>query len=116
MRVYNPMTVIRQTSRKLLQAFFAEQGCLDFIDFEKDKLYEIQDAFRTLPEKAMTRAEGVMRNVFTLAGDESVLLRILDEALRHGIHSRAIPNSPSQLEWKTGLPWANRRGSLNFPL
>ena len=25
--------------------------------------------------------------------------------------SRAIPNSPSQLEWKTGLPWANRRGS-----
>lgn len=85
MRVYNPMTVIRQTSRKLLQAFFAEQGCLDFIDFEKDKLYEIQDAFRTLPEKAMTRAEGVMRDVFTLAGDESVLLRILDEALRHGI-------------------------------
>ena len=30
--------------------------------------------------------------------------------------SRAIPNSPSQLKWKTGLPWANRRGSLNFPL
>ena len=21
---------------------------------------------------------------------------------------------PSQLEWKTGLPWANTRGSLNF--
>ena len=85
MRVYNPMTVIRQTSRKLLQAFFAEQGCLDFIDFEKDKLYEIQDAFRTLPEKPMTRAEAVMRDVFALAGDESVLLRILDEAQRHDI-------------------------------
>ena len=39
MRVYNPMTVIRQTSRKLLQAFFADQGCLDFIDFDNDKLY-----------------------------------------------------------------------------
>ena len=26
----------------------------------------------------------------------------------------AIPSSPSQLEWKTGLPWANTRGSLNF--
>ena len=51
MRVYNPMTVIRQTSRQLLQEFFTEQGCLDFIDFENDKLYEIQDAFRTLPEK-----------------------------------------------------------------
>lgn len=51
MRVYNPMTVIRQTSRKILQAFFAELGCLDFIDFENDRLYEIQDAFRTLPEK-----------------------------------------------------------------
>ena len=30
--------------------------------------------------------------------------------------SRSIPNSPSQLEWKIGLPWVNRRGSLNFPL
>ena len=85
MRVYNPMTVIRQTSRKILQAFFAEQGCLDFIDFENDKLYEIQDAFRTLPEKTMARAEAVMRDVFTLAGDESVLLRILDEAQQHDI-------------------------------
>ena len=85
MRVYNPMTVIRQTSRKILQEFFAEQRCLEFIDFEKDKLYEIQDAFRTLPEKTMARAEAVMRDVFTLAGDESVLLRILDEAQQHDI-------------------------------
>ena len=85
MRVYNPMTVIRQTSRKLLQAFFAEQGCLDFINFENDKLYEILDAFRTLPEKSMARAEAVMRDVFTFAGDESVLLRILDEAQQRDI-------------------------------
>ena len=80
MRVYNPMTVIRQTSRKILQAFFAEQGCLDFIDFENDKLYEIQDAFRTLPEKTMASADAVMRNVFNFAGNECILLRILDEA------------------------------------
>ena len=85
MRVYNPMTVIRQTSRNFLQAFFAEQDCLDFIDFEKDKLYEILDAFRTLPEKAMARAESVMRNIFNLAGNESVLLRILDEAQQRDI-------------------------------
>lgn len=80
MRVYNPMTVIRQTSRKILQAFFAELGCLDFIDFENDRLYEIQDAFRTLPEKTMARADTVMRNVFNFAGNECILLRILDEA------------------------------------
>ena len=85
MRVYNPMTVIRQTSRKLLQAFFAEQKCLEFLDFENDRLYEIQDAFRTLPEKTMARTEAVMRDVFTLAADESVLLRILDEAQQHDI-------------------------------
>ena len=30
-------------------------------------------------------------------------------------HSRAIPSSPSQLEWKIGLAWANTRGSLNSP-
>ena len=79
------MTVIRQTSRKLLQAFFAEQRCLDFINFENDKLYEILDAFRTLPEKSMARVEAVMRDVFTFAGDESVLLRILDEAQQRDI-------------------------------
>jgi len=85
MRVYNPMTVLRQTSRKFLQAFFAEQQCLDFLDFENDKLYEIQDAFRIMPEKSLAKVEAVMRNVFTIAGDESVLLRILDEAQQREI-------------------------------
>ena len=27
----------------------------------------------------------------------------------------SIPSSPSQLEWKIGLPWANTRGSQNSP-
>ena len=85
MRVYNPMTVIRLTSRKLLRAFFAEQKCLEFLDFENDRLYEIQDAFRTLPEKVIAKVEGVMRNVFNFAGNESVLLRILDEAQQRQI-------------------------------
>ena len=62
MRVYNPMTVIRQTSRKLLQAFFAEQKCLEFLDFENDRLYEIQDAFRTLPEKVIARGRNFCRS------------------------------------------------------
>ena len=30
-------------------------------------------------------------------------------------HSRAMPSFPSQLEWKTGLAWANTRGILNSP-
>ena len=85
MRVYNPMTVIRQTSRKLPQAFFAEQKCLEFLDFENDRLYEIQDAFRTLPEKVIAKAEVIMRNVFNFAGNDSVLLRILDEAQQRQI-------------------------------
>ena len=50
MRAYNPMTVIRQTSRSVLKEFFTEHRCLECLNFEKDKLYEIQDAFRTLPE------------------------------------------------------------------
>ena len=28
---------------------------------------------------------------------------------------RAIPCSPSHLEWKNGLPWDNTRGNLNSP-
>ena len=37
----------------------------------------------------------------------------LDEVYRPCSHSRAIPSFPSQLEWKIGLPWANKRGMLN---
>ena len=29
--------------------------------------------------------------------------------------SSATPSSPSQLEWKIGLPWANTRGSQKSP-
>ncbi|MBR2345566.1 MAG: hypothetical protein IKA71_07275 [Lentisphaeria bacterium] len=53
---------------------------MEFLDFENEKLYEIQDAFRTLPEKVITKVESVMRNVFHFAGNASLLLRILDEA------------------------------------
>src|SRR5574337_1082621 len=37
----------------------------------------------------------------------------LDEVYWPCSHSRAIPSFPSQLDWKTGLAWANTRGSLN---
>ena len=80
MRAYNPMTVIRQTSRSVLKEFFTEHRCLECLNFEKDKLYEIQDAFRTLPEGLLRKVEIVMRNVFNLAGNEAVILRLLDEA------------------------------------
>ena len=42
MRAYNPMTVIRQTSRSVLKEFFTEHRCLECLNFEKDKLYEPQ--------------------------------------------------------------------------
>ena len=90
MRVYNPMTVLRQTSRSQLKAFFAEQNCLDFIDFEKDKFYEIQDAFRTLPEKAMARTEAVMRNVFDFAGNDNIMFRVIEEARRRRASSTPV--------------------------
>ena len=80
MRAYNPMTVIRQTSRSVLKEFFTEHRCLECLNFEKDKLYEIQDAFRTLPEGLLRKVEIVMRNVFNLAGNEAAILRLLDEA------------------------------------
>lgn len=80
MRMYNPMTVIRRTSRSVLRRFFETLGCLNWMDFENEKLYEIQDAFRMLPEDALRKAEAVMRDVFILAGNENALLRLLDEA------------------------------------
>ena len=85
MRAYNPMTVIRQTSRHILQAFFAEQRCLECLDFNNDKLYEIQDAFRTLPEKILRKVEVIMRNVFNFVGNDSIMLRVLDDAQQQEI-------------------------------
>jgi len=85
MRIYNPMTVIRQTSRAILKAFFAEQKCLDCLNFEQDKLYEIQEAFRTLPDAVLRRVELVMRHAFNFAGSEAVMLRLIDEAQQRGI-------------------------------
>ena len=85
MRAYNPMTVIRQTSRQILKAFFVEQKCLECLDFDKDKLYEIQDAFRTLPEKILRKVEVVMRNVFNFAGNDNIMLRVLDDAQQQEI-------------------------------
>ena len=52
MRAYNPMTVIRQTSRSVLKEFFTEHRCLECLNFEKDKLYEIQDAPGRTPPKS----------------------------------------------------------------
>ena len=99
MRVYNPMTVLRQTSRGLLRDFFAEQRCLDFIDFERDKLYEIQDAFRTLPEEVIRRLETVMRNVFDFAGNDNILFRIIDEAKKRDIKIESgIANSKNRYD------------------
>lgn len=68
MRVYNPMTVIRQTSRTMLKAFFTEQKCLECLNFDKDKLYEIQEAFRALPDRVLRRVEMVMCHSFNFAG------------------------------------------------
>ena len=86
MRIYNPMTVIRQTSRTMLKAFFAEQKCLECLDFTEDKLYEIQEAFRALPDRVLRRVELVMRHVFNFAGSESVMIRLMDEAQQRGIN------------------------------
>lgn len=85
MRIYNPMTVIRQTSRFMLKAFFAEQKCLECLNFDKDKLYEIQEAFRTLPDPVLRQVELIMRHAFNFAGSESVMLRLIDEAQQRGI-------------------------------
>ena len=85
MRIYNPMTVIRQTSRFMLKAFFAEQKCLECLNFDKDKLYEIQEAFRTLPDPVLRRVELIMRHAFNFAGSASVMIRLMDEAQQRGI-------------------------------
>lgn len=85
MRTYNSMTVIRQTSRFMLKAFFAEQKCLECLNFDKDKLYEIQEAFRTLPDPVLRQVELIMRHAFNFAGSESVMLRLIDEAQQRGI-------------------------------
>ena len=39
MRMYNPMTVLRQTSRAMLKEFFAAQNCLRIPDANPKKLY-----------------------------------------------------------------------------
>ena len=50
-------------------------------------------------------------------GEEHELLDTsLDEVYLQCSDSRAMPSSPSQLEWKIGLPWANTRGVLNSPI
>lgn len=85
MQIYNPMTVLRQTSRPMLKAFFAERKCLECLNFGKDKLYEIQEAFRALPDPVLRLVELVMRHVFNFAGSEAVMLRLLDEAQLHGV-------------------------------
>lgn len=83
MRQYNPMTVIRQTSRAMLKAFFAEQKCLECLNFDKDKLYEIQEAFRALPDRVLRRVELVQTTAFTLTnthipGYQGAFLRLVD--------------------------------------
>ena len=85
MRMYNPMTVLRQTSRSMLKEFFAEQNCLGCLNFDKDKLYEIQEAFRALPDRVLRRVELVMRHAFNFAGSEAVMLRLMDEAQQRGV-------------------------------
>ena len=47
--------------------------------------------------------------------DHWLLDTSLDEVYWPCSHSRAVPSFPSKLEWKTGLAWANTRGSLNSP-
>lgn len=37
--MYNPMTVLRQTSRAMLKEFFAAQNCLRIPDANPKKLY-----------------------------------------------------------------------------
>lgn len=93
MQIYNPMTVLRQTSRPILKAFFEERKCLECLDFGKDKLYEIQDAFRALPDRVLRRVELVMRHVYNFAGSEAVMLRLIDEAQQRGVEIGA--------EWET---------------
>ncbi len=87
MRIYNPMTLIRQTSRSMLKAFFVKQNYLECIDLEKDRLYEIQEAFRTLPDRVLRRVELVMRHAFNFAGSEAVMLRLIDDAQQRDIDS-----------------------------
>ncbi len=79
MRAYNAATVIRQSSRDMLNAFFSHEHCLDFINFEKDRLYEIQNAFMLLPDQKLHKLEVIMRNVFTFCSNECTMPRIIDE-------------------------------------
>lgn len=83
MRQYNAATVIRQSSRDMLQEFFKHEKCLECINFQKDRLYEIRNAFMALPDKLLRRLEVVMRNVFNFANSENTMLRLIDEVKQY---------------------------------
>jgi len=49
------------------------------VDFNRDKLYEIQEAFRLMKESDRMRVEAIMRDVFIFANSTEAMTRLVDE-------------------------------------
>ena len=65
---------------------------------------------------ALNKKYAGSQHLLSLETNMEFLDTTLDEVYFPGSDSRAMPSSPSQLEWKIGLPWANTRGVLNSPI
>ena len=79
MRAYSASTVIRLTSNQVLASFFEHENCMTAVDFKRDKLYEIQDAFRLMSESDRQKVEDTMRKVFTFANNEDAMMNLTSE-------------------------------------
>ena len=79
MRAYSASTVIRRTSNAVLKSFFEHEKCMTCVDFERDKLYEIQESFLLLPESDRMRVESIMRSVFIFANGGNATSRLFAE-------------------------------------
>lgn len=96
---YNANTVIRQTSRRILEEFFRKEKCLQCINFQKDNEQEIKNAFMTLPDSIRLKLEVVMRNVFDFARSSTTLARLIDEIKQiEDLHIKEILDLPNNYD------------------
>ena len=99
MRAYSASTVIRRTSNAVLKSFFEHEKCMTTVDFERDKLYEIQEAFRLLKESDRMRVESIMRNVFVFANGGTATSRLFAEVNNYELEAECkIITDPSASE------------------
>lgn len=99
MRAYSASTVIRRTSNAILKSFFEHEKCMTSVDFERDKLYEIQEAFRLLKESDRMRVESIMRNVFVFANGGTATSRLFAEVNNYELEAECkIITDPSASE------------------